>query len=276
MISPFGNYLAPLTSRDFLLRLHLTLDQVIPDYILISCCHDSESRLISLPVPLHPLQFNSHFCQFQWTSFHRNYATSRRQFLNPISTEAIQDDANSTPVCAILSVASNLDTPEEWPQMFGSILSAYTVRNWWSAFWHRSVVRSFSGHASLISSSILRIKPRTTLVRYTDNALVFILSGIMHAFALLVMPGPKCGRWLIAVWYFMQFWAVFAEECVQWVWGEVEKRMGWYKTGGWRGKVLKGVKRGVGYAWVFGWMFWSKGHTHMPSVYCNGVLDSGH
>jgi hypothetical protein len=56
-ISPFGNSLAPITSRDFLLRLHLTLD-LIPDYILISCCHDSESPPLTLPTPLHALQFN--------------------------------------------------------------------------------------------------------------------------------------------------------------------------------------------------------------------------
>jgi hypothetical protein len=55
-ISLFGNSLAPLTSRDFLLRLHLTLD-LIPDYILISCSHDSESPL-TLPTPLNPLQCN--------------------------------------------------------------------------------------------------------------------------------------------------------------------------------------------------------------------------
>lgn len=205
-----------------------------------------------------------------------NYAKSQQQFLHYISKKANQDDANLEPVCAILSVASHLDTPEEWPPMFGSIVSAYTVRNWWGSFWQRCLVRSFSGHASLISRTILRIKPRTTLARYTDNALVFVLSGIMHAIASWIMPGPKCGRWLIAVWYFMQFWAIFGEECVQWAWREVEKRMGWYGIGGWKGMVLKGVKRGVGYAWVFGWMFWSQGHTHMPSVYCNGVLDSGH
>ncbi|KAF4621962.1 hypothetical protein G7Y89_g14383 [Cudoniella acicularis] len=142
----------PLVTRDFLLRLYLTLDLVIPDWLVLSAFHD---------------------------------------------------------VCAIVAVGSGIDTPEEWPPLFGSITDAYTAR-------------SFTAHGSVISTKLLGIRPRTLTARYANNALVFLLSGLMHVLVELV-PERRCGLPLFGSWYLMQFMAIVAEELLQWGWGKAER-----------------------------------------------------
>ncbi|KAH8688003.1 membrane bound O-acyl transferase family-domain-containing protein [Tricladium varicosporioides] len=137
------NNLQPLSSRDVLIRLYLGLDQIIPDYLLLSALHD---------------------------------------------------------LCAIFFVATGIDGPDEWPPFFGNITDAFTIRNYWGRFWHHLIYRSYSAHAARFSSGILRIKTGISTSRYINNTLTFLLSGLSHVVADIVMPGPKCGKWLVLVW----------------------------------------------------------------------------
>ncbi|KAH6683475.1 membrane bound O-acyl transferase family-domain-containing protein, partial [Halenospora varia] len=139
-----SNNLQPLNSRDVLIRFYLGLDQIIPDYLLLSALHD---------------------------------------------------------LCAIFFVATGIDQPDEWPPFFGSITEAFTIRNYWGRFWHHLIYRSYSAHATAFSSNILHIKTGTSTSRYINNTLTFILSGLSHVIADMVMPGPKCRKWLVLVWY---------------------------------------------------------------------------
>lgn len=83
-------------------------------------------------------------------------------------------------ILSIISVSLDLDSPDEWPPLFSSITQAYTVRNFWSRFWHRLIYRSFRAHSSLFARKILGIRRGSILARYVNNALVFLLSGLMH------------------------------------------------------------------------------------------------
>ena len=78
------------TTRELLVRFHFVLDRIIPDYLVLSCCHN---------------------------------------FL------------------AILFFGSSLDSPAEWPPLFGSLADAFTLRRYWSHFWHHLIYRSFKAWA---------------------------------------------------------------------------------------------------------------------------------
>ncbi|KAF4624380.1 hypothetical protein G7Y89_g13791 [Cudoniella acicularis] len=157
-----------LEARDYLLRFHLTIDQILGDYLMISALHD---------------------------------------------------------LFAITFIATCLDTDEEWPPLFGNISDAYTVRGFWGKFWHHLVYRPYSAFAAFISSKILGMKERSSTTRLVNNALVFIISGFVHWFAMMSVPGPICGKWLVGVWYLMNFGAIVAEEFVQRGWGTVESKL---------------------------------------------------
>lgn len=151
-------------------------------------------------------------------------------------------------IFSIIAVGLHLDTPEEWLPLFGSITEAYTARKFWSCFWHRLIYRSFKAHASVFSR-ILRIRKGRRVSRYVNNALVFLLSGLMHTLVELKQPGngPACGCWGVTIWYCMQLGAILAEELVQKAWAEVEKHLPLGKK---EHLMLQIVKRALGYTWV--------------------------
>lgn len=203
-----SNNLQPLNSRDVLIRFYLGLDQIIPDYLLLSALHD---------------------------------------------------------LCAIFFVATGIDQPDEWPPFFGSITEAFTIRNYWGRFWHHLIYRSYSAHATAFSSNILHIKTGTSTSRYINNTLTFILSGLSHVIADMVMPGPKCRKWLVLVWYGTQMVAMVVEELMQKSWAKLEAKL----PLGPRGRSLMVlIRRMVGYCWVFAFLSWISVQTTFPAVWC--------
>ncbi|KIY64378.1 hypothetical protein CYLTODRAFT_102818 [Cylindrobasidium torrendii FP15055 ss-10] len=71
-------------------------------------------------------------------------------------------------------------TPADWPDNFGSILDAYTIRNFWSKTWHQMFTRSFV----LVTKSLfhfLHIPREGTIARFAFLCVVFCLSGITHS-----------------------------------------------------------------------------------------------
>jgi hypothetical protein len=80
-------------------------------------------------------------------------------------------------------VGLNIDTPQDWPGLYGSILDATSMRNFWSKFNHRLVYRPLSTFTAVIIDSSLCNLPRESLAkRYALNTTVFLLSGAIHFF----------------------------------------------------------------------------------------------
>jgi len=93
------------------------------------------------------------------------------------------------------------------------------------------------------------------LQRYVNNALVFALSGLMHALVEYHLSADSsCGSWSMAVWFWLQIVAILAEELVQSAWAPIEARLSRSLS---RRQLqwLSISKRVVGYLWVFSWMF---------------------
>ncbi|CAH0017829.1 unnamed protein product [Clonostachys rhizophaga] len=130
-------------------------------------------------------------------------------------------------VLAIIGVATGVDDPSEWPPMYGSITEAYTMRRFWSSFWHLLIYRSFSTFSRSILS-ILGFNGRHPISRYTHNILVFFLSGIMHEIVpWLLTPDQciKCGCHH-QIWRFvLQVFGMMVEGAVQFVWSKLERRL---------------------------------------------------
>ncbi|KAL3476718.1 hypothetical protein BJX99DRAFT_258267 [Aspergillus californicus] len=153
-------------------------------------------------------------------------------------------------VFAIIHVAIGLDSPSEWPPLFGSIAEAYTVRGYWSNFWQLLPYRSYGAFSSLIATHVIHLPPNTIYARYTKNLLVFWISGLVH-YVTWTRQGSGCAAHSVFLWYLIQPIAFVIEGAVQFI---------WYR---WRGmsrenSTLGSVgRRLVGYIWVGLWMFWS-------------------
>lgn len=170
---------------------------------------------------------------------------------------------------SIVAVGTGLDAPEEWPSLYGSLASAFTVRNFWSKHGHALVYRSFSAYAGYCAD-LLGV--RKGMRRYFIGTFIFLETGLLHTLMSWIKY-PKvcqmCGCWGETWWYTMQFGALLAEGAVQHWLGVLEQKvLPWSRYG----MMQKGLRRLFGYVWVFSWLAWSLQLTEVPFQYCLAAL----
>ncbi|CAJ0546763.1 Ff.00g013900.m01.CDS01 [Fusarium sp. VM40] len=171
-------------------------------------------------------------------------------------------------ILSVVAVGLHVDSPEEWPPLFGQIWQAYSVRRYWSHFWHLLVYRSFSAHAEYMVTKVTGTRKRTTMTRYANNACVFVLSGLMHALVERTLNRDSCslcGCWATFWRYCLQVGAIISEEVFQRVIAELEHRL---IPGEVRSMFAATMHRITGYIWVIFWTLWSKEFTFFPQAYC--------
>lgn len=166
---------------------------------------------------------------------------------------------------AALAVSTGLDTPDEWLPLFGDIREAYTVRKFWSHFWHQLICNSFSAFARHFSGRVLHIQRGTLLARYSNNIFVFILSGLMHVIVMHIIHSD-CTTQSTFLYLLMQTGAIFVEDMVHILCRTVvEKR--WIK-GHDTDKRWRIAKRLLGYIWVVIWLTYCTAVEQFVEQHC--------
>ncbi|KAF7539873.1 hypothetical protein G7054_g1800 [Neopestalotiopsis clavispora] len=82
-------------------------------------------------------------------------------------------------ICLVV-VLTGLSEPSECPPLFGSIKNAYSIRQYWSKFYHQCLRKPVSGPADYIVDRIFLLRRGTLLSRYSRLLLAFALSGFIH------------------------------------------------------------------------------------------------
>nr|A0A455LM26.1 RecName: Full=Acetyltransferase atnC; AltName: Full=Arthripenoid biosynthesis cluster protein C [Arthrinium sp.]AYO60876.1 O-acyl transferase AtnC [Arthrinium sp.] len=145
---------------------------------------------------------------------------------------------------SILFVASGLGSPQSWRPLFGSMWDAYTLRNFWGKFWHQILRWPFTSNVNFLTRRVVKLPVPSLLDRYTNNFLVFLLSGILHAVSANIMGLSAVESGSIP--YFSSFaLGMMLEDGVQAFYNRLhaDKER---KTGIW--------KKVVGFIWVVFWM----------------------
>jgi hypothetical protein len=154
-------------------------------------------------------------------------------------------------IFAALNIMLRLNAPHDWTYLFGNISEAYTVRRYWSRFWHRLSYRHHVDYAHRLGESLFRFRPSCILYGIWIKLFVFGLSGITHAVVVANM-GYQCGYMEEIWWYLLNFYAIVAEQVIGWLVGELI--------------IIKSlntmIKKTLGFIWVFLFMFWS-----LPKLY---------
>jgi hypothetical protein len=84
-------------------------------------------------------------------------------------------------VCALIAVGI-FDSPlQDWPPLFGNITQAYTLRRWYSHFWHKAMRKAFTIHAVVVTEKGLGLRKHTIPGRSVIVLLSFFFSGVMHS-----------------------------------------------------------------------------------------------
>jgi hypothetical protein len=161
---------------------------------------------------------------------------------------------------AILFVSLQFDPCEDWPPLFGNLAEAYTIRRFWSKFWHRIVYRPYMDFASALLRDVFGISRASAAYRLLVTFLVFLFSGIVHALVSWRL-GYRCGVWEEVAWFCMNFVAILFEDAVQQGFVIVSRRYQWDKS-------YHTFWKPLGFIWVFGFFFWSYPKVYYPKMYC--------
>ncbi|KAF2264629.1 hypothetical protein CC78DRAFT_601276 [Lojkania enalia] len=147
-------------------------------------------------------------------------------------------------VAAIFSVSFNLSQPADWPPLYGRITDATTVRAFWGQFWHQTIRRPLTTFAHCITDW-MGFERSTDLTFYVHIWAAFIISGIMHAQSLALLPRAfnitlyeaTAGMFYFFIW---QALAITVEDLIQ---------RAWQKTGH-KFEDLGRMRFVMGYMWV--------------------------
>ncbi|KAH9848682.1 membrane bound O-acyl transferase family-domain-containing protein [Lenzites betulinus] len=150
---------------------------------------------------------------------------------------------------AALAVSTHLWSPEDWPDIFGNLSDAYTVRRFWGRTWHQLFRRLGSRWGNFIVD-ILHIPRGSFLSAQVQVHIAFNLSGLMHCIGDLALGTEHFGKsW---TFFALNALAITLEDLVI----ALARRAGIRKT--------TGLTRAVGYVWVCLWfthvgrLFWQE------------------
>ncbi|KAJ5832818.1 hypothetical protein N7474_001129 [Penicillium riverlandense] len=145
---------------------------------------------------------------------------------------------------SIVTVGLGMNSPLDWPPLFGRIADAYTLRQFWGTFWHQLLRQPFTAISNWIARDIMHLPRPSVLERYTNICLVFLQSGLLHVLLDAVVGMPT--RYSGALPFFTSFTlGIMIEDGIQ----ELYKRM----TGS-EGHIVPRWKRAVGHLWVIIWL----------------------
>lgn len=169
------------------------------------------------------------------------------------------DGANA--VLGIIAVLSGLDKPGDWPSLFGNPCAACGMRNFWSQFWHRLAVRSYTNFGRLMSGYVpLGSKQAQKLVA---AFVVFLLSGLSHS-----AVSWRLGHvdWDIDLqWFMLNFAACLAELVVVSTVRDAARRLGFARELAMLERSWLGYL--IGYSWVFVFFFWTVPMWRFPRLH---------
>lgn len=151
-------------------------------------------------------------------------------------------------ICAVFAVCV-LDSPiSEWPPLFGNIFEAYSVRRYYSHFWHKLMRKGFTLHSVILTEKVFALRKETWIGRAMVVILSFCISGMMHTITAWT-PGP-CQN-LRPLWSFVEIGLVILfEQGVQQVYQRLHRSLGVHWT-----KVELVWWRVFGCCWViFYWL----------------------
>ncbi|CAG7996555.1 unnamed protein product [Penicillium salamii] len=177
------------------------------------------------------------------------------------SAVAMLDSAHAA--LSLVSVSLfRIDEPYEWPSIFGSLSQAWSIRRFWSKFWHQIVRRTYTNYGECISRNILRLQPRSVPDKVFVIFMIFFLSGVSHA-AVSWQLGDHCG-WSLDIWWFCaNFFAGLLEVVVTQLFRACVKKLGFKRLD------ESNWSKVVGFIWVFSFMFWSIPKWQYPKLYCH-------
>lgn len=179
------------------------------------------------------------------------------------------DGANA--ILSLVAIISGLDSPADWPSMFGGVDQIRGLRSFWGNFWHRLAARPYGNVGRAVVSGLgsipgLRRNDPTFLGTQVQGMIiafvVFLLSGISHA-AVSWRLGMR--DLLDVQWFLLNFIACAVEIYFVSTVEYFAHRAGLTKE--LRALEKSWLGRLASYLWVFSFFFWSVPMWRFPRIH---------
>lgn len=169
---------------------------------------------------------------------------------------------SSNAVLGCFFVLMGLDRPNDWPTLFGSLISATSLRRFWSKFWHKLAVKPYGTYGALVAQG-LGLQKDSAEHKAIVAFVIFALSGLTHSAASWQLGHIEWQQDFY--WFCLNFLGCWLEILCYSSASRITKHLRCSQKmqgtkGVWLGKI-------IGYVWVFGFFFWSTPKWKYPSMY---------
>lgn len=158
-----------------------------------------------------------------------------------------------------------IDTPEEWPPLFGSPLEAYSIRRFWVKFWHRMTVPSCYFTGIFFARGVVGFIPSSRAEKLFIAFWAFFSSAIYHAIADWQAGEPCCPA-ADFVFFMANFGAAAIETIavpiIAPLWKEKSNNSRWCQI-----LLSERGRKLIGYVWLLGFFFWVVPKWQYPKVH---------
>ncbi|KAK0387468.1 hypothetical protein NLU13_5780 [Sarocladium strictum] len=122
-------------------------------------------------------------------------------------------------ITSIFVLSLGLSSVDIWPPLFRSMADVYTIRGFWSTFWHQYLRWPLTSFSNFITRRVLRLPTPSILERYLNVFLVFLGSGALHVLIDYYDPQVSSSTFPGTMAFFSSFaLAVMIEDGVQAFW----------------------------------------------------------
>ncbi|MCJ1251043.1 hypothetical protein MMC30_008274 [Trapelia coarctata] len=168
----------------------------------------------------------------------------------------------STSIMAVslIMVSTGLSDVTWWKPLFNFGNGfPYTIRRFWSHFWHLSVKNRIFAPSVYLTDRVLKLPRGSLASRYTTLMLTFVLSVVFHGVG-DIAGGISPSKTGAPQFFMAQAGAIVAEDIVQYLWKS------WFPSASRDARWQKIV----GQVWVFLFMFWCTPFYAYPVTAHNG------
>lgn len=158
-----------------------------------------------------------------------------------------------------------IDDPDDWPSLYGSILEAYSVQQFWGRFWHRIPRYNLEAVARPISKSVLGEKTLHQAHKVFSAFLIFAFSGIVHA--LVAWRTTEGFEERDIVFFLANFACVAAERSIVYIFRHFFSAACVIDGNGRSEKTVGLLPRLAGMLWVYAWLIWILPKWQYPKLY---------
>ncbi|OGM40168.1 hypothetical protein ABOM_011676 [Aspergillus bombycis] len=160
---------------------------------------------------------------------------------------------------ALIGNVLGLSAPKDWPPFYGSPLEAYSLRRFWSRFWHQINTHKFNSISNFILRNVFNIQARRGLIpKYARTATIFSISAVMH-FLVDISAGVPVRKSGAIPFFCTQAFGIVIEDAILKLYS--------YITAYANVRLPVPVERVLGFIWVGLFLIWSTPMYVYPMMY---------